>query len=160
MPSSKCCLKFWNKFSIKRKKINGCHGILEKNFISDLERYIFFPLIMWQYCEHRICLLTTSVSFLSNGENRAWCRLLSMSNLFAALFSNVIGHLHPDSDTSHMSPGQRDHETQVTSLRHTVNWQKERNRNPANEEEIQRRKQKQQRGLRITCCGKSSDVGS
>ena len=38
-----------------------------KKMYFDLERYTLLPSIMWQQCEHRICLLTTSVSFLSNG---------------------------------------------------------------------------------------------
>lgn len=47
-----------------------------------------------------------------------------MSNLSAALFSDVLVPCHPDSDTPQMGPGQRDRKIQVTALRHTTSWQR------------------------------------
>ena len=167
MPSSSVIWNFEIN-SISRRKKDGCNSNFETEFyfwsrkihISSLNHVA----TMWALK----LLALHSLSFLSNGKTRAQSRLLSMSSVAAALFSNVPGHLPPDSDTPYMRPGpQWLHFTDKGTMRlkwlalsHPASWRRKETGSLLMERKIRSRKQKWQRGLRITCWGKSNDVGS
>lgn len=83
-----------------------------------------------------------------------------MSNLPAALFSDVLGPRHLSSDTPQTGPGQRGHKIQVTALRHTTSWQRKETGVLLLAKKFGEGNRKDSEGLRTTRCGKSNNVGN